>query len=442
MTTKAIKQTSVVTIFVAALVLLLVATIQSTAQASPRSQAANACVIPASGPWPPCATGGSTGQTGGSNSSCVIPESGPWPACATGDGTTSGGNSGGDCTIPASGPWPECARGGNTVPAPPPPPSQLCPLPNGQPGPWVPCGTGMPQPIVTPTPPAPEQPKLCAPPSGQGQWGLCDAGSGPAKVERFTAQIEPLGNGDDLIIFSWQTSGATSVRLLVGISDAWADHRIDLASSGSSSTVYESDALTRGQIGLQACRESQCDIQYVKVNFSCERAFFFRTNNFSPGSCPSENYRERKAVYQQFERGFVIWIEEWMIPYVGAEPAVLPFLEDATSGRFFYGFWPQADTWMPGEPISDTSLTPPAGMRQPTHGIGKIWRDTPEFREQFGWAVSAEIPFTAKTVHEVGLGVVGSVNSYLSLPDTNKVIMLSCGQRLSAGSCSWSVEDL
>lgn len=39
--------------------------------------AADGCVIPESGPWPPCATGGA------SSSNCVIPESGPWPPCAT-----------------------------------------------------------------------------------------------------------------------------------------------------------------------------------------------------------------------------------------------------------------------------------------------------------------------------------------------------------------------
>ncbi len=57
------------------------------------SAQADGCVIPASGPWPACATGGGGGAapaapaapTGGA---CVIPESGPWPACAT-DGSGS-----------------------------------------------------------------------------------------------------------------------------------------------------------------------------------------------------------------------------------------------------------------------------------------------------------------------------------------------------------------
>ena len=78
------------------------------------------CVIPDSGPWPPCATGGSS-NTPPSTEGCVIPPSGPWPPCATGGGggsstppANTGGTSsgGGECVIPPSGPWPPCATGG------------------------------------------------------------------------------------------------------------------------------------------------------------------------------------------------------------------------------------------------------------------------------------------------------------------------------------------
>lgn len=54
--------------------------------AMPTVNAADGCVIPESGPWPPCATGGSS--SGSSGGGCVIPEKGPWPPCATGGGNT------------------------------------------------------------------------------------------------------------------------------------------------------------------------------------------------------------------------------------------------------------------------------------------------------------------------------------------------------------------
>lgn len=69
---------------------------------TPTSQSDD-CTIPASGPWPPCATG----SNGGTASDCVIPESGPWPPCATGGSSVADVNS---CVIPPSGPWPACAR--------------------------------------------------------------------------------------------------------------------------------------------------------------------------------------------------------------------------------------------------------------------------------------------------------------------------------------------
>ena len=71
--------------------------------------ASSECVIPESGPWPSCATGGSV-PPAPTESTCVIPESGPWPPCATGGATPSPMPEDPTCVIPPSGPWPECAK--------------------------------------------------------------------------------------------------------------------------------------------------------------------------------------------------------------------------------------------------------------------------------------------------------------------------------------------
>ena len=97
-------------LLVTTLLLLLIS--QQPAHGAPARQSGSSCVIPPSGPWPACATGG--GSSNNSNS-CVIPASGPWPACArSGGGTASsgGGSQSGSCVIPPSGPWPACATGG------------------------------------------------------------------------------------------------------------------------------------------------------------------------------------------------------------------------------------------------------------------------------------------------------------------------------------------
>lgn len=95
---------------------LLLATVSIT---TPVIADEEGCVIPESGPWPPCATGGSGGNM---EDDCVIPESGPWPPCATG-GATPPANNNDDCVIPESGPWPPCATGGNSEANPTPTPS-------------------------------------------------------------------------------------------------------------------------------------------------------------------------------------------------------------------------------------------------------------------------------------------------------------------------------
>ncbi len=137
-----------ITLFFALTLLLLTAATPTYA-----SWHDNACVIPASGPWPACATGGDAPPANLPNS-CVIPPSGPWPACATGGGTTpmQPTQPTGDCIIPPSGPWPACATGGGgttpTIPMPTPEPN-ACVIPPS--GPWPRCATNP----TNPTQPAP-----------------------------------------------------------------------------------------------------------------------------------------------------------------------------------------------------------------------------------------------------------------------------------------------
>ena len=87
-----------------ALLLLLAITI------TPNLSSAEDCIIPESGPWPPCATGGSgtPANPPPASDDCVIPETGPWPPCAT--GSVSGGNpppsTGAGQPCPPTGKWP------------------------------------------------------------------------------------------------------------------------------------------------------------------------------------------------------------------------------------------------------------------------------------------------------------------------------------------------
>ena len=98
------------------------------------------CVIPASGPWPPCATGEQPSSTSSTNQNgCLIPASGPWPPCATQNNQSSSTpiNNQSGCVIPSSGPWPPCARNGNSSASS--TNGGTCVIPAT--GPWPPCAT-------------------------------------------------------------------------------------------------------------------------------------------------------------------------------------------------------------------------------------------------------------------------------------------------------------
>ena len=115
------------------ILIILIGTFATLFTVTTQNAQAETCMIPDSGPWPPCATGATTSTT-----DCIIPPSGPWPPCATsGSASTPSTSNSNDCVIPASGPWPPCATGGSNTPTANVPP---CVIPTD--GPWPPCATG------------------------------------------------------------------------------------------------------------------------------------------------------------------------------------------------------------------------------------------------------------------------------------------------------------
>ena len=177
------------------------------------------CVIPPSGPWPPCATGGNQPPAPlptpipSNPNECVIPPSGPWPPCATGGNTsaplptpiptqTPPNNAG--CVIPPSGPWPPCATGGGSAPTP------------------------FPTPLATATPIG-QQPTPTAI-AGQAGWvvEVIDGESFTVDLGGVRRNVRLLGldapvDGDDCFfdsyVFLLDTLADTQVRLAQDVSD-------------------------------------------------------------------------------------------------------------------------------------------------------------------------------------------------------------------------------
>jgi hypothetical protein len=52
-----------------------------------------------------------------------------------------------------------------------------------------------------------------------------------------------------------------------------------------------------------------------------------------------------------------------------------------------------ADEYRDGEPESDPSFNPPAGLVQPVRGFGLAWRSREDIRRRLGWATAPESAF-------------------------------------------------
>lgn len=242
------------------------------------------CIIPESGPWPPCATGGQT-QTASNNSSCVIPTSGPWPPCATGGSSSATqSNSGSDCAIPASGPWPPCATGQPT-------PTGDCVIPAS--GPWPSCATGA---------------------------GNSQANSNQApRIISFTADTTSCGAGCTEVTLRWPTSGVayTEIGSRAGGGEFSGFRVIRVA--GSSGTLNATHNLSTSEEPRRAYINKTEDYkltaygfdnsvvtQRVDVILDCEFEMLLIESDYE---CAEAAPIETTITTQQFDRGYFVSID-------------------------------------------------------------------------------------------------------------------------------------
>jgi hypothetical protein len=108
---------------------------------------------------------------------------------------------------------------------------------------------------------------------------------------------------------------------------------------------------------------------------ACSFEYFFQP---APGLCPSGEPQISAAAEQPFEQGFMVWLEN--------TNSIYAFSWDGQWQLF-------EDTFTEGQPENDPSIVPPDGRFQPIRGFGKVWRENPELRRQFGWALSPELAF-------------------------------------------------
>ncbi|RME82987.1 MAG: LysM domain-containing protein [Caldilineae bacterium] len=92
--------------------------------------------------------------------------------------------------------------------------------------------------------------------------------------------------------------------------------------------------------------------------------------------CPTAPEEGFAANDQRFRRGYVVQ---------NTDAAEIYVLFDAGT------LWEkQPDTWAEGDPVDNPALRPPRGWYQPTHGIGKMWRNVDNYSQRLGWARSPQ----------------------------------------------------
>ena len=80
----------------------------------------------------------------------------------------------------------------------------------------------------------------------------------------------------------------------------------------------------------------------------------------------------------------MIWVEAEQMIYTFYYP------QGGSSYPTYGGF---IDNFSEGDPESDPTIVPPAGLYQPVRGFGLLWRLDQSVRDRLGWATAPEAGF-------------------------------------------------
>ncbi|MFN8516890.1 MAG: hypothetical protein U0232_20880 [Thermomicrobiales bacterium] len=112
---------------------------------------------------------------------------------------------------------------------------------------------------------------------------------------------------------------------------------------------------------------------------------------------PTSAEKQVVGVFQQFERGTMIWIKETKQIYV--------FAKDA-EGYTSIGQWRVfTDTWEEGQDPGGGDAPSP-NLYFPQRGFGKVWRDNPVVQQMLGYATTRDENLTDVVVQSFGGGAM------------------------------------
>ena len=233
-----------------------------------------------------------------------------------------------------------------------------------------------PTPLPTATP-VPSTPTSVPPTPTPSHTPLPTPGEGPTIVY-FRANVTEADPGETITL-EWRSSGGTQ---------AWLNYLLPTYQYGCSwevtptgSMEYAIPVANRNwerfelSVSDDAGRNARAGLA---VALHCPDTWFFSP---APDECPSNPPILTDGAEVHFERGVMLWNK--------AEDRIYVLFNDRP-----YPDWQAfTDQWDEGQPESDPSIEPPAGLYQPVRGFGLLWREQLGVRGRLGWAVDTEVGY-------------------------------------------------
>jgi hypothetical protein len=118
----------------------------------------------------------------------------------------------------------------------------------------------------------------------------------------------------------------------------------------------------------------------------CDSTWFFIQPR--PANCPLNAPLASQGVFQQFQNGYMVWVQQQDAVYVLYNDPVLPRWQ-AFNDQFNEGM---------AEDDPAFANAPLPGTWQPRRGFGMLWRANSVVRQRIGWAVEQwERPYSVRT---------------------------------------------
>jgi hypothetical protein len=205
------------------------------------------------------------------------------------------------------------------------------------------------------------------------------ASTGAPSIQSF--QIEPQTiNPGDSVTLSWQASGEQAAIYWLEPGGPLNDmHTVPLSGT---LTIQTPDVLrNQVQYVLFVGAGQSTTSATVTATIRCPDKWFFAS---PPSTCPQGPAPLGPMAVEHFQNGLMLWLSaqnQIFLLFNGAGWAEVP------------------NGWSAGQPESDPSLVPPAGLYQPVRGFGAAWRSSDLYggqtaRDRLGWATEPESSLT------------------------------------------------